>query len=92
MVRGMRNVERAMGNGRKVPNASELAIAAVARKSLHFRNALTRGQTLKADDVVALRPGTGVPPSRLHEFVGRRLQRDAVAGARLEELDLEPIG
>lgn len=90
MVRSIRSVESSIGSGEKAPRASERAIAAVARKSLHWRVGLEAGAAVEGGEVVALRPGTGLPPSRLPELVGRRLQRDVSAGAMVRDEDFEP--
>jgi N-acetylneuraminate synthase/N,N'-diacetyllegionaminate synthase len=89
LVRGIRDVESALGDGVKQPVASEAAIAAVARKSLHWKRDARSGETVSAADLVALRPGTGLPPSRAASVVGRRLSRDVAAGrpVALEELE-----
>jgi sialic acid synthase SpsE len=73
MVRAIRAVEAALGTGEKVPTPGEMELAAVARKSLHWSRALARGSVVTADDLVALRPGTGLPPARGHEVIGRRV-------------------
>jgi sialic acid synthase SpsE len=90
LVRSVRDVEAALGTGEKVPTASERVMATVARKSLHLGAALPAGAILAARDLVALRPGSGIPPSRLGDVVGRRLRRGLPAGAMLDENDLEP--
>ena len=43
MVAGIRSVESALGSGEKRPAAAELPIAAVARRSLHWRRSLDAG-------------------------------------------------
>jgi len=92
LVRQVRAVECALGTGEKAPRPAERPIAAVARKSLHWRAALAAGQRLEAGHVAALRPGTGLAPSRLPSLLGRRLRRDVPAGAIVSEDDLEAEG
>ena len=89
MTRSIRVVEEALGTGEKTPRPSEREIAAVARKSLHWRVALTAGARVEPEHVVALRPGTGVPPSEQAALVGARLRRDVRAGAMVERDDVE---
>ena len=93
MISGIRSVEEALGEPEKRPSAAELATAAVARKSLHWRRPLAPGDSVQADDLIALRPGIGIAPSRLNEFVGRRVQVPTVAGsiARDEEFGQRPL-
>lgn len=89
MVRCIRDVEAARGTGVKQRRASEDDTARVARRSLFAVRDLVRGQTLRGDDVCALRPGTGLSPGRLTELVGRKVARPVAAGSMLAEEDLE---
>jgi len=81
MVAGIRSVEAALGSGAKVPVASERDIAVVARRSLYWRRSLDAGSTVTAADLTALRPGTGISPTRQWSLVGRETIRRVVAGA-----------
>ena len=65
MVVGIREVEAAMGTGRKVPSPSERSTKDVARKSLFARRDIRQGEMLKPDMVMAQRPGTGISPDAL---------------------------
>ncbi len=91
MVRAIRSVEAARGSGEKVPTAGELATAAVARRSLHWRRDLTSGSTIARDDLIALRPGTGIAPSELARLIGGRLTHDVREGRAVgkDDIDLE---
>ena len=79
-VRGVRNVEAALGDGRKVPAASEAGTAAVARKSLVAARAIRAGETVTGEMFAARRPGTGLPPSVLKKLLGRRARADIATG------------
>ncbi|HPS79655.1 MAG TPA: N-acetylneuraminate synthase [Thermoanaerobaculaceae bacterium] len=89
MARCIRDVEAARGTGEKRRAGTEEDTARVARRSLFTTRSLEPGHLLVAEDVKALRPGTGIPPGRLGELVGRRLRRAVPAGAMLAEGDLE---
>lgn len=80
LVRGIRAVESATGDGVKKPAAAEREIAGVARRSLVTVRAIAGGEALASDAVVARRPGTGIPPAQLDRYLGRRLKA-AVASA-----------
>jgi N,N'-diacetyllegionaminate synthase len=88
-VAAVRAAEVARGSGDKVPVAAEREVAAVARRSLHWAASLAAGTVVGAADVVALRPGTGVPPRELPAVVGRRLVRAVDAGWPVDRDDLE---
>jgi N-acetylneuraminate synthase/N,N'-diacetyllegionaminate synthase len=89
MVVGIRTVEAALGTGAKRPVEAERAIAAVARKSLHWRRSLPAGSRIAEADLEALRPGTGLSPARQADLVGRRTRRAVTAGELVSDDDAE---
>lgn len=88
LVREVRFVSSALGDGIKAPMPSELDVRRVARRSLHAVRDLAAGDTLADADLVALRPGTGLPPSAIRSLVGRRLVEQLRRGAVLQEAHL----
>ena len=68
---------------------TEANTATVARKSLVAARDLEAGIVLREDMLSALRPGTGLPPSRMDEVLGRRLLRRVAAGAQIHPTHLE---
>jgi len=88
MVAAVRAVEAARGSGEKVPVAAELEVASVARRSLHWAVDREAGAIVSATDVVALRPGTGIPPRELTSVIGRRLARRVATGHAVQRDDL----
>ncbi|HMH12525.1 MAG TPA: N-acetylneuraminate synthase [Edaphobacter sp.] len=80
MVRGIRDVQAALGDGLKRPAPEELNTAAVARRSLVAACDLNAEMILTGAMVAIRRPGTGLPPSALSQVIGRRLKQDVVAG------------
>jgi len=88
LVAGVRAVESALGHGRKEPAACERNTAEVARKSLVTARPLAAGSTLGAEDLVLMRPGTGLDASFLPALAGRTLARALPAGHLLSLEDL----
>lgn len=80
MARNCRIVERAMGNGRKLPAVCEIDIACVARRSLTAARAIPAGATLTTEDLTLRRPGTGFMPSMRERLIGRMTARNIPAG------------
>lgn len=76
MVRAIRNVEKAFGNGIKIPSESEKKNMDVARKSIVARRKIRKGERFSADNLTAKRPGNGVNPMRWNEIMGMRAVRD----------------
>jgi N,N'-diacetyllegionaminate synthase len=76
MVRSIRNLEDAMGDGVKVPSAGELNNREVVRKSLVASSRIKAGELFSAENLTVKRPGTGVSPMRWDEVIGTRSPRD----------------
>jgi len=76
MVRAIRNIEQAMGDGIKRPSPSETKNKPIARKSLVAAIPIHAGEQFTAENVIAKRPGTGISPMRWDEVIGRAAARD----------------
>ena len=84
MVRGIRSIEQALGDGRKRPTESELRNKTVARKSLVAARAIRAGEPFGVENVAVKRPGTGISPMRWDEIIGRAAPRDFAPDELLE--------
>jgi len=76
MVRAIRNIEAALGDGVKRPSTSEAGNMPAARKSLVASRAIRAGEPFTETNVAVKRPGTGISPMRWDEVLGRRAPRD----------------
>lgn len=76
MVRAIRNIEHALGGGRKRPSPSEAKNKPIARKSLVAVVAIRAGEVLTPENVAVKRPGTGLSPMRWDKVMGRVATRD----------------
>jgi sialic acid synthase SpsE len=83
LMKGIRIIEAALGDGIKRPTAEELNTADVARRSLVAARPIPAGAVLTVDMLDILRPGTGLPPSMRSQVLGRRALHDIEAGAIL---------
>lgn len=90
MVMGIREAYAALGDGRKVPKASEADVRFVARRSLVAAHDLEQGRVLSARDVGAVRPGSGLSPLRLDDLIGRELVRPLRAGDQFTPDSVSP--
>jgi N-acetylneuraminate synthase/N,N'-diacetyllegionaminate synthase len=88
LVAAVRLIERARGDGVKAPTASEIPNMAAARRSLHAARDLPAGHVVREDDLIALRPGTGLPPSACSTLVGRILRTPIGGGEMISEEQL----
>jgi N,N'-diacetyllegionaminate synthase len=79
LVRAVRNVETALGDGVKRPGPGESRNRAVARKSIVAARSIVRGELLSMKNLAVKRPGTGISPMRIDELLGRPALRDYTA-------------
>jgi N,N'-diacetyllegionaminate synthase len=85
MVKAIRNVEIAIGNGIKSVTESEKKNRQIARKSLVAACAIAKGDIFDQRNLAAKRPGTGISPMRWNEIVGSIAPRDFVPDELIEE-------
>lgn len=90
IVRSSERARQAMGDGRKRCLPAEAVNRAASRRGLYATRDLASGAVVTEDDVVALRPETGINASRWNDLIGRRLSRDLRAGDAFVESDLLP--
>jgi N,N'-diacetyllegionaminate synthase len=88
MVIAIREVERALGSSEKNICDSERAVKNVVRKSVTLATSKKAGETLAINDVVLLRPGTGIPPEDIDKVIGKKLTRALSGGTTLNWRDL----
>ena len=84
MVRAIRNIEQAMGDGIKRPSPSESKNKSIARKSLVAARSIKAGEQFTPENLTAKRPGTGVSPMRWDKAMGRTATRDYDADEMIE--------
>lgn len=76
MVKAVRNIERALGNGLKVPSESEKMNIEVARKSIIAARDIRKGEIFTEENLTTKRPGTGICPMMWNEILGTEARRD----------------
>lgn len=84
LVSAVRNVERCLGEGTKRPSESELPNRIVARRSIVAAVPIRAGELFCAENLSAKRPGSGIPPMRWDDIIGRRAVRDFQADELIE--------
>ncbi len=80
LVRGIRLVEAALGDGAKERRPAEQNTAEAARRSIVAEVDIPAGAVIAAEMLVLRRPGTGLAPARLPEITGRAARRSIAAG------------
>jgi len=76
MVRGIRNIELALGSEIKSPTKSEISTMQSARKSIIAIDSIRAGEVFTIHNIGAKRPGDGISPMRWDQYIGRRASRD----------------
>jgi N-acetylneuraminate synthase/N,N'-diacetyllegionaminate synthase len=75
MVRSIREIEKAMGSGEKVPTAAEVRMKKIARKSLVANVDIPRDAKINAEMLAIKRPGTGIEPRYLTRLMKYRTKK-----------------
>jgi N-acetylneuraminate synthase len=70
MVSAIRNIERGLGNGIKVPTSEELEMRTVARKSFVANKKIENGELFTQENLTVKRPGNGLSPMSINEVIG----------------------
>lgn len=76
MVCAIRNIEKALGNGRKIPSKSESKNKDIARKSIVSKRPIKKGEIFSLENITTKRPGTGISPKRFDEIIGKEAFKD----------------
>jgi len=76
MVKAIRNVEKAMGDGVKRPASNEQDTRDMARRSLVVKRDMKIGEIISLDDIAIKRPGTGIKPEFMEVVAGMKITRD----------------
>ena len=87
LVRNCQNVHTALGKTERVVLTAELEQRKKMRRSVILVKDLPAGTVLTKTDLSAKRPGTGLPPEKINELVGKVLIRDVKADTMIFDLD-----
>lgn len=77
MVKGIRNIEKAMsGSGRKTPSLSEAKNKVIARKSIVAAQVIQKNELFTEENLTVKRPGNGISPMKWDSVIGKKAKRD----------------
>ena len=76
MVDAIRNIEVALGDGKKLPAESEKKNMVVARKSIIAKRNISKGEIFSEDNLSVKRPGEGISPMMWFDVLGKVAIRD----------------
>lgn len=89
MVKAIRNIELALGDGRKKPSKSESSNIAIVRKSLHLNRPMKKGEQITLEHLVTKRPGDGIPTKQMSSLIGKKVNADLPEEHKISLSDLE---
>ena len=76
MVKAIRNIEIAMGDGIKKAQPSEIKNITIARKSIVAKKRIFKGELFSVENLTTKRPGDGISPIHWDELIGSVAERD----------------
>ena len=76
MIKAIRNIEKALGNGIKKPSNSEVKNIQVARKSIVAKIQIEKGTLFTIDNLTVKRPGNGISPMNWYDLLGKKAEKD----------------
>jgi N,N'-diacetyllegionaminate synthase len=82
MVKAIRDIEAALGDGNKKPSPSEIKNTDIARKSIVASRNIEAGDIFTEENLTTKRPGTGISPMKWETIIGnvstRSYQKDDI--------------
>ncbi len=71
LVKSIRRIENAIGNGIKKPTKTELENITIARKSIVAAKNISVGEHFSEENLTTKRPGTGISPMKIISYFGK---------------------
>ncbi len=78
MIENIRNIEKALGNGRKQPSASETKNIKIVRRSIVAKDKISIGEDFTIANLAFKRPHRGLSPMDFWSLLGTKAQKDYV--------------
>ncbi len=88
MINSVNNAIRLKGTGEIAPKGRETETAKGARRSLFAANNIKAGSIITEEDLVPLRPGTGIPVSEFYNITGKKAVVDIKKGSLIKYKDI----
>jgi sialic acid synthase len=88
MVRDIRAVEEALGDGRKRIHERELPIRTKLAKSIVTKENIPEGTVIEESMLTTKGPGNGIPPSKIDTVIGKRAKKDIPIDSLIFKEDL----
>ena len=79
LIKNIRIMEKAIGDGIKIPSEGEKTTRINNRKSIIATKDIPKGASITKDMLAVKRPGLGIAPKHIEEVIGRRAKKDIKA-------------
>ena len=76
MIKAIRNIELAFGDGIKRPSKSELQNIEIVRKSIVAKTKIKKDEVLSENNITVKRPGGGISPMKWDDLLGSKASKD----------------
>ena len=76
MIKSIRNIENALGDGVKKPSSSENKNIAIVRKSIVASKNIKKGEFFTNENLTTKRPGTGISPMMWDKLIGKKSKKN----------------
>lgn len=83
LMQCIQDTESILGSGEKKPAENELPIRNLVRRSVTLKRALLKGSEISKEDLILLRPGSGISPADLPKVIGNKLNVNLPEGSTL---------
>lgn len=90
MIKEIRIVEAALGDGKKRPTMNEIEAKRTVRRSIAASKCIRKGETLTIDSLRIVRPGNGLEPRMINKVVGKTAKRAISKDEILRRDDIWP--
>jgi N,N'-diacetyllegionaminate synthase len=85
LVKSIRNIELAIGDGTKQAMPSETSNLNIARRSIVAANSINVGERFSNENLTTKRPGSGISPMRWNELLEKTAKRSYEADELIDE-------
>ncbi|TFH43425.1 MAG: N-acetylneuraminate synthase [Chrysiogenales bacterium] len=89
MMQAVESAIEMVGDGAITSGSAEAGVARAARRSLFARTGIPKGKPVEEGELVALRPGVGIPPHMMGSVIGRTARVEIPAGGLITIEDLD---
>ncbi|WP_269758412.1 SAF domain-containing protein [Thalassobacillus sp. C254] len=89
MVKGIRQIEVALGSETKQVTSSEEETKEKVRRGIYLNREVKKGHRLSIEDLTYLRPATSIESKHFKDVIGKKMKIDKKAGDPLWWKDLD---